>query len=199
MKYIYIIIIVLLPLAAQAQSYRLDLNIRANTFALNETSDDQGDRYFGDFPAGFSAEVLFFPEDFIGVGAFYSKSVISGAFEYDRFNWYQYDYFTTDYDYSMYGISVQLTTNRKRFFRIYAVGRAGKFELVEDVGPFSIANSKLAYSGGFGVMLRLAPTVSFNLFEANYTFLPKEFSSGQDVAIGGFLVQSGISIRLLRK
>lgn len=199
MKYIYIIIVAMLPLAAQAQSYRLDLNIRANAMGLIESSDEQGGRSFSDVPIGFSAEVLYFPEDFIGVGAFYSRSVVSGAFEYDQFNWYQYDYSTTDFDYSMYGISVQLTTNRKRFFRVYAVGRAGKFEIVEDVGPFALANSKFAYSGGFGVMLRLAQTVSFNLFEANYTFLPKEFSAEKDVTIGGFLVQSGISIRLLRK
>ncbi len=200
MKHTFIFIaIILSAVAVQAQDYRLDLNIRANTMFLIEDGDDPNSRIFSDFPVGFSAEVLFFPKSFIGVGAFYSKSVVPGAFEYEQYNYYNYSEYTTDYDYAMYGLSLQLTTSRKRAFRAYVVGRAGKFEFVEDAGPFTIGDSKFSYSGGVGMMIKLSRKLNFNLFEANYAFLPKEFSMENDAEIGGLYIQSGLSLKLLQK
>jgi hypothetical protein len=198
MKRLYTLIFALVAaLAVHAQDYRIDLNIRGNTMVLLEDGDEVNSREFRQFPVGASAEALFFPKDFVGIGVFYLRSVMSGKFEYYQGGDYTAAYPTTDYDYAMYGLSLQLGTNRKRGFRVYAVGRAGKFEFVEDAHGFSIADSEFAYSGGLGIMVKLSRRMSFNVFEANYSFLPKEFSVGNDEEIASIYVQSGVSIKLL--
>lgn len=198
MKRLYILLFSLLSASVvNAQDYRIDVNIRGNTMVLLEDVDDVNAREFRQLPVGASAEVLFFPKDFVGIGLFYSRSVMSGKFEYYQNGDYSAAYPTTDYDYAMYGLTLQLSTNRKRGFRIYAVGRAGKFEFVEDVHGFSVGDSEFAYSGGFGIMVKLSRRLSFNIFEANYAFLPKEFSVANDVEISSVYVQSGLSVKLL--
>ena len=48
-------------------------------------------------------------------------------------------------------------------------------------------------------MIKLSRRLYFNLFEANYAFLPKEFSMENDAKLGGVYIQSGLSLKLLQK
>lgn len=186
--------------SAQAQRHHLELNIRANTLWLFDEDPDRYDREWSPSLA-ISAEALYFPKEFIGIGLFYTRSIVDGINEYREPNMYYTPYAVDhgDYSYAHYGIAVQLTSPRDRFLRIYAVGRLGKFELVEDFGTFSFGNGGFSASGGSGIMLRLSKNVSFNLVEINYLWLPKKFSYQNDHAVGGLYAQSGISVRMFRK
>lgn len=203
MKYIYILCLTVASIAqATAQEYRLDVNLRATGLLVigDDASEDKHRRSNLMPTIGASGEVLFFPKGFIGVGAFYSRSVVSGENEYAQGGTFNSNYVVSSLDYAMYGVSLQLTTSRKKGFRIYAIGRAGKFEVVEDMaGAYSLSASEFAYSGGFGIMVKLSRKVSFNIFEANYTFLPKQFSDENNIEVAGLYAQSGLSIRFMQK
>jgi hypothetical protein len=206
MKYIHTIVFIFLASAPLlAQDYRIDLNLRASTLATFDLQDKEFqslgyDRYWVTPDIGASMEALFFIKDFVGVGAFYTQSIIEGEYEHEIYSAYDYYYGElSKYKVSMYGLAAQITTSRKKTFRIYAVGRVGNYQMVEKFDGFTIGSKGMAYSAGFGVMLKISRRISFNIFEANYTWLPKEFSLENDIALSGGQVQSGLSVKLFRK
>jgi hypothetical protein len=205
MKYIHTIVFIFLASAPLlAQDYRIDLNLRASTLATFDIGDEafqslNYDRYWVTPDIGASVEALFFLKDFVGVGAFYTQSIMEGEYEHEMYSGYNYYDEISKYKVSMYGLAAQVTTSRKKTFRIYAVGRIGNYQMAEKFDGFTIGSKGMAYSGGFGIMLKLSRRVSYNIFEANYTWLPKEFSLENDVALSGGQVQSGFSVKLYRK
>jgi hypothetical protein len=205
MKYIHTIIFSLLASAPLlAQDYRIDLNLRASTLATFDVRDEEFeslgyDRYWVTPDIAGSVEALFFIKDFVGVGAFYTQSIMEGEYEHDMLSGYNYYEDLSKYKVAMYGLAAQVTTSRKKTFRIYAVGRIGNYQMVEKFDGFTIGNKGMAYSAGFGIMLKLSRRISFNIFEANYTWLPKEFSLENDIELSGGQVQSGLSVKLYRK
>jgi hypothetical protein len=205
MKYIHSILFTLLASAPLlAQDYRIDLNLRASTLATFDMGDEEFqslgyDRYWVTPDIAGSVEALVFIKDFVGVGAFYTQSIMEGEYTHELYESFNYYNDNSKYKVSMYGLTAQITTSRKKTFRIYAVGRVGNYEMVEKFDGFTIGSKGMAYSAGFGIMLKLSRRISFNIFEANYTWLPKEFSLENDIALSGGQVQSGLSVKLFRK
>jgi hypothetical protein len=202
MKTLYTLILVLSAGSlAVAQQHRLDVNIRANV--LTYAGEPHYGRDWTGPAIGPSLEVLYFPVSFVGVGGYYSRSVMSGGFDYENyvndFYWWDSPMVATKYDFNMYGASLQFTTNRKRGFRAYVVGRAGKMEILEDFERYTIGNTGTTFGGGIGIMVKLGRMVSFNIFEANYMFLPEEFSIHNADALQGFYAQSGLVVKAWRK
>jgi hypothetical protein len=189
-----------------AQDYHLDLNLRGNAnVTLDEeyTNKETGhyyERYLSVPDIGGSAELLYYPKGFVGVGIYYSRTVMAGEYEYytpsSTYGNYHQDF--SEYKYAMYGVSAQVTTSRKKRFRVYAVGRAGRVQMVEDFDDFTMGSKGFAYGAGFGVMLKLSRRISFNIFEANYIWLPKEFTLENNEPINGLQAQSGLTVKLWR-
>ena len=162
-----------------AQDYRLDVNLRGSSIAKLDFGDQevQTDGFETSWinpDLEGSMEVLFYPKSFIGIGVYYGRSFIPGSNEYYRQTentsfpgYYDGNAEYSDFKYAMYGATLQLTTSRQKFLRVYGVLRAGKYELVEQFRDFSVSGSGFAYSGGFGVMMKLTRRLSFNLLEAN--------------------------------
>lgn len=180
-----------------AQDYRVDLNIRGAALMLDDPDDDAYGRD-GAITILASAEALYFLKDYVGVGAYYTRSVIPGEYEfYNGGGYYTYDY--SQYEFASYGASLQLTTSRKKRFRVYIVGRAGLTEILEDFEDYKVGSSAFSYSGGLGVMIKLSRRVSFNLFEANYLSMPKELALNKVNPITGLSAQTGFSVKIIRK
>jgi hypothetical protein len=205
MQYFFcFIMVVFVSVPSIAQEYRLDLNLRGNANAtLDEqyTNKETGHYYERSLSVpdiGGSAELLYYPKGFVGVGVYYSRTVMPGEYAY----YTPLSYFSpedfSEYKYAMYGVSAQLTTSRKKRFRVYAVGRVGRVQMVEDFGDFTMGSKGFAYGAGFGVMLKLSRRISFNIFEANYIWLPKEFTLENNEPISVLQAQSGFTVKLWR-
>lgn len=190
---------------SMAQEYLVDLNLRGATFTFVDMSDEgnQGQsihRYGSTFPIAVNIEGVYFFKPHFGAGAFYSRSVQPGSLEYERYideNDWGYEY--GDFDYSMYGITAQVSSGRKRFFQVYGTARIGSAVVVEKLDDYTISSSGLFYSAGIGVMLKITRRISFNLFDVNYTWLPESFSLFNDRKQTALAANSGFSIKLLRK
>jgi hypothetical protein len=197
----FIVTIFLIQLCAfgiYAQQYQFELNVKATAFGAEEYPTGNVDPDIITPAFGFSGEVLYFPLNNVGIGAYYSKSVLAGEKYFYENNDYTYSG-ETKYDYATYGLSLQLTTNRKRGFRLYAVGRVGLVEILDDFDGFKMGNSGLGYGGGIGTMLKFSRRISWNIFEANYMALPKEFSVDNKTTTFALAVQSGFSYKFIRK
>jgi hypothetical protein len=206
MKPIHIVLLFVLTIVpAKAQEYRADLNVRASTLFAADFREDYVTRGFNrniDTPElSASIEGVFYPYRFLGIGAFFTRTISEGLYNYDYFNYdptsYNYSHTESKYGVVMYGLSLHVTTSRRKKFRLYAVGRVGKCEISEDFDEFVLGSKGLAYSAGFGLM-KLSRRVYFNIFEANYVVLSKDFVMDR---VDGFYPlhgQSGVSVKLYR-
>jgi hypothetical protein len=153
---------------------------------------------------GLNGELMYFIKPKLAAGIFYAQTPSKMGFssiEYEGGTSSIYG----DFEYAMYGLAVQATTNRARFFRIYATARFFKVEMVHHYPEYtlSIAESGYAYSGGFGVTLKFSETVGFNLFEISYVGLPKSFTFAKEFnsqfGYAGALLQSGLVLKIRKR
>jgi len=176
-----------------AQDRLFELSVRGSGLA-NVKQHDKG--YSG---IGINTEFLYFIKPKIGVGIFYSRSL-------DTFG---NSYFNEDVDgnfeFQMYGVAAQATTNRSRHVRVYATLRFFKAALVHHYPTynFSIGESGFGYSGGIGLTFRFSDTFGFNLFEVNYVGLSNNFEYTKTLNNGkspaGFQIQSGLVFKIRKR
>jgi hypothetical protein len=173
------------------------LNVRANTLILDDGSDKQFDRKLKTPAIGVSAEALYFPLKFLGAGLFFSRSITNAKIEYDQ-GITSSILETTTSSHTMYGLSIQGTTNRARVIRGFGVARIGKIEMVEEFDDFSIGDSGLFYSVGAGLTVSVTRNISINVIEANYCFLPKKLSLENTATMNGLQLQAGVQLKIWR-
>jgi hypothetical protein len=201
-KYCAMVLFAAMAQTGFCQDFQLEVNVRANSSLLLDNPPEYDLRDYTRYPIGVSVEALYFVKDFIGVGLYYSRSVVDGECQYYGGTYFG-GYFSEEsaLKFQQYGIAAQLTTNRKRRVQGYSVVRVGQYEWLEDFyeSSFAVGNKGISYGAGLGCMIRISRSVSFNIIEANYTFLPKEFSFEDRANTAAVGVQSGLSIKFLQK
>jgi len=197
-----LVLLALLGNVLFAQDRLIDLNVRGSILMFKDYQPEAG---FQDFttltpPVMYSVEGVYFLKNYLGIGAFYSGTIVPGEIDPEVYNpgIYYYDE-PNEVTCSMYGVTAQVTTSRTKLFRIYGVARMGRAAMAEKFEYYTLGSKGIYYSAGFGVMIKLTRQVSFNLFEVNYNWFPESFSLENDTKVDGLIAQTGVSIRLLRK
>jgi hypothetical protein len=181
-----------------SQGFRLDVNVRGNVLMPKDDSDEQFSREWKSPAIGFSGEVLYFPLPYLGAGPFYSRSISDGKTEYENDGGTITTTEKTTYRYAAYGLAVQGTTNRSKLVRGFGVIRVGNIELLEEFEGFSVGDAGLFYSVGAGVIISVTQSISVNVIEANYCFLPKKLSLENTASISAIQLQAGVVLKLWR-
>jgi hypothetical protein len=182
----------------RSQDRLFELNVRAAGLGSFGVLGSEG--YAG---LGINAELLYFFKPKIGAGIFYTQTPFMLGYSDIGNAEGQYGLYA-DFEYLMYGVTAQLTTNRARFFRVYGTVRFFKVEMVHHYTgySFTLAESGYGYSGGIGVGLKISDTIGYNLFEINYVGLPKSFDHASKFSYSsyaGALIQSGLIIKIRKR
>jgi hypothetical protein len=185
----------LLPCAwACAQDRKLEISAKASYLYLYGDDAPLNDRETD--LIGVGLESVFFPVRFLGVGAFFYEYPIAGYTQgLVEKNYVEFDTYGRSF-----GLSLQVTSNKNRIFRIYANGKFSYLQLrdEQDPGGFAIYNKGTVIHAGLGVMIKLSRGVNFNLFDASYLMASKELSYSDSMSLAGFAVSSGFTFKMIR-
>lgn len=191
-----------IPAAVHGQKYLIEFSARGAGIVSPLLPEEEDRTHMREFQAaGYSGEAIFYPVNFAGAGVFCSRDI--GALAQidateSRYGLYPSEIYG-EASYLMFGLTGKVTTNRQRRFSIYGVGRIFKIEVVDRYEGFSIAQSGSGYSAGFGVNLKFAPWMAFNIFEASYIGLSKDLSYSKDKSSNGVFFQSGFTFQFVKK
>jgi len=195
LKLTFVCVLMLTAARTHGQERKLEISLKGSYLML---SGDDAPVMSRDVQlAGVGLESVYFANRYVGIGAFFYEYPAIASYTSGLSNTYNIEFDTHG---RSFGMSLQLTSNKNRIFRVYANGKFSYLQLRDESGSgdFTIYNKGHVISAGVGVMLKISRGVNFNLFEASYLMPSKELSYSDKVSLKGFTVSTGFTFKMIR-
>lgn len=195
-KIISFVVILLLSENTFAQDKKVEIGFRAISLGIINKSNDSYSAF------GYSLQANYFIKPRISAGVFLSRSpqyveAASDTYLQDDLG---LKYTDGSFRFNRIGLSVQATTNRRKFLRANVTARIAYIENLHEYTEISVGDKGLTFGLGLGLTLKISKSISFNLLEIGYD----QILSGSDFtrkhyASGAIQAQSGITFGFLTR
>lgn len=101
--------------------------------------------------------------------------------------------------YQHYGINAMISTDRTRRFGIYGVGGLHLAQQNFEFPYFDAGRKGMAYSLGFGTVIKISRSISLNLFEVKGLLYSGSFSYGSGKSSYGLFAETGLIFKMMRE
>ncbi|HZY78089.1 MAG TPA: hypothetical protein VFE50_01105 [Cyclobacteriaceae bacterium] len=182
---------ILVGIALYAQDYRMELRLRGGYLQVANWIENKNEHGYSQYTSAIG-EVYYFVKPKIGIGVNYTR-----AFSGYTDNFTGIPHGTCSYQH--YGLNAMVSTDRTRRFGIYGVAGVTMAEQNIVFPHFTVASKGTGLSLGFGTVLKISRSISFNIFEVKGLLYKGSFVFGSGGSSYGIQVESGLIIKMMRE